>query len=82
MNYKFWLKNILIILGIIICIFLSYKFIIFYTPFLIAYIISLVIEPLIIKITEKSKWSRKTSSIIVLFVVFGIIIRTGVLGNI
>lgn len=81
MNYKYWLKKICIIVGILLAIFLSYKFIIFYTPFLIAYIISIIIEPLILKIAEKSKWSRKTSSIIVLVIVFGILVRFNILGN-
>ena len=74
MDYKYLLKKVLVIFLVVIAIILSYKFIIFYTPFLIGYIISLIIEPLIIKITEKSSLTRKSSSIIVLFLVFGILI--------
>ena len=70
MNYKYWLKQLLIILASISIFYLSYKFIIFYFPFLIAYIISLIIEPIIKLLSNKSGLTRKTSSIIVLVLVF------------
>lgn len=74
MDYKYWLKQIIIILLSIVVIFLSYKFIIFYMPFLIAYIISLIVEPIIKKISNKSGFTRKNSSIIVLILVFSLLI--------
>lgn len=66
-------KGIWVILGIIV-FFLAGKIFIFYTPFLIAYIISLIIEPLIKLVCKKTDWSRKASSIIVLVTIFTILI--------
>lgn len=74
MNYKYWLKQISIIIIAIAIIILSYKFLIFYMPFLIAYIISLIIEPFIRKLSNKTGITRKISSIIVLVIVFAILI--------
>ncbi len=54
--------------------YLSYRCFVFYSPFLIAYIISLLIEPIIKKITEKSNLNRKTCSIIVMIFFFSILI--------
>lgn len=65
---------------IILLVYLSYKFFIFYLPFLIAYLISLVIEPIITKITDKTSLNRKVSSIIVMFLVFSILIALTVWG--
>lgn len=74
MNYKYWFKQIGIIFLVLLILFFSYKFCIFYMPFLIAYIISLIVEPLIKKVTDKMGVTRKTSSIIVLILVFAILI--------
>lgn len=74
MDYKYWIKQISIILFSILLFFLGYKFIIFYLPFLIAYIISLIVEPLIKKFSAKSGLTRKSSSIIVLVFVFALLI--------
>lgn len=46
----------------------------FYIPFLIAYIISLLVEPLIKIINKKTDLSRKTSSIIVLATFFVVLV--------
>lgn len=45
----------------------------FYMPFLIGYIISILIEPMIRFLKNKTNISRKTSSIIVLIVVFALL---------
>ena len=66
MNY--WgkvLRNIVILLLSILGIYLGFKLAIFYMPFLIAFIISLMLEPVIKFIMRKTKLKRKTSSIIV-----------------
>ncbi len=72
------------IIGIIICILLVFlcKVAIFYIPFLIAYIISLIIDPVIKWVNKRTSLSRKTSSIIVLVTLFGIIIALVVWGTI
>lgn len=67
-------KRILMLIISIICIILAFKCAVFYMPFLIAVIISLMIEPLIKFVNKKTKLTRKTSAIIVLIIVFAIII--------
>lgn len=68
------LKNILFFVLTIVFLFLSFRLAIFYVPFLIAFIIASIIEPAIKKVTKWTKLTRKTSSIIVLIVTFGIIV--------
>lgn len=67
-------KKILNIFLILLLLFLSYKLFKFYLPFLIGYIISICIEPLIKKLTKATNLNRKTSSIIIMFLVFSILI--------
>ena len=61
---------VLTILGI----YLSFKLAIFYMPFLIAFVISLIIEPAIRALMNKARLTRRTSSIIIFIIVFGIIV--------
>lgn len=70
MNY--WtkvLKRIALFLILIISMFLAFKLAVFYMPFLIAFTISLLVEPLIKFVAKHSKFTRKTSAIFVLIVV-------------
>ncbi len=81
MNY--WgkvLKNIAVLLLSILGVYLGFKLAIFYLPFLIAFIISLMLEPAIRFIMRKTKLRRKTSSIIVFVVAIIIIVRPSCLG--
>lgn len=78
MNY--WSKvfrKLLILLFTILGIYLAFKFAIFYMPFLIAFILSLFIEPVIRFFMKNFKLKRKISSIIVLLISLSII--TGLL---
>lgn len=68
------IKNILILAISLICIFLTFKLAVFYIPFLIGFIISLLIEPIILFINKITKLTRRTSAIIVLLFIFTIII--------
>lgn len=68
------LKNILMLAASLILIFLSFKLAIFYLPFLIGFIISLLIEPLIKLITRKTKIERKKIAIFTLILIFGLLI--------
>lgn len=68
------LKNILMLGISLILIFLAFKLAVFYMPFLIGFIISLLVEPLIRMIVKKSKIERKKVAILVLVVIFGIIL--------
>lgn len=66
-------RKIIIFLFSIFCIFLGFKLAIFYIPFLIAFIISNLIEPLIRFCMKHFKLKRRTSSIIIFIIVLSII---------
>lgn len=68
------IRKIINIVLIILGVYFGIKLAIFYMPFLIAFVISLVIEPSIRFFMNKTKLSRKTSSIIIFIIVFAIII--------
>ena len=75
MNY--WrkvIKRIFIFFLTIIGVWLGFKLSVFYMPFLIGFIISLLTEPIIKKLANKTGLARKTSAIIVLIVIFTILI--------
>lgn len=67
-------KKILILIITLVAIFLAFKLALFYVPFLIGFIISLLIEPLIKLVNKKTKFSRKTSAILVMLCIFSILI--------
>lgn len=67
-------KRILYVMLILLGLYVSFKLSIFYMPFLVAFIISLIIEPAIKFIMKKTKWSRRTSSIIIFFAVSSILL--------
>ena len=76
-NIKYWsnvFKRILYISLTVIGIYLGYKFAMFYMPFLIAFLISTIMEPAIRFLMKKLNWTRKLSSIIIFIITFGIII--------
>lgn len=79
MNY--WgkvVKNIIVLALSILAVYLGFKLAVFYLPFLIAFIISLMIEPAIRFIMRKTKLRRKTSSIIIfmlaIFLIVGLLV--------
>lgn len=74
MDYKTIIKKVLIGIVIFALLVFSAKLFMFYIPFLIAYIISIIIEPIIKFINKKTDLSRKTSSVIVLITVFALLI--------
>ena len=76
-EFNYWvsvLKRIGYLVIAIFLTFLAFKLSLFYMPFLIAFIISLFMEPGIKKLMKKFKFSRRLSSIIVFIITFGIII--------
>ena len=78
MNY--WnkvLKNIFILTLSIIVVYFSFKLAVFFMPFLVAFVISLMLEPIIKFIMRKTKLTRRTSSIIVFII--AIVIICGIL---
>lgn len=75
MNY--WgrvLKNILVLALTILGVYLGFKLAIFYMPFLVAFIIALMLEPCIRFIMKKTKLKRKASSILVFVIAIVIIV--------
>lgn len=76
-TFKYWTSVLKRILGVVLAIFgvwASFKLVVFYLPFLIAFVISLVMEPWIRWIMKKLKLSRRVSAIIVFIITFGAII--------
>jgi sporulation integral membrane protein YtvI len=83
MNY--WgkvLKNLIVLALTILGVFLGFRLAFFYMPFLIAFILSLLLEPCIRFIMRKTKLKRKTSSIIVfliaIVIIVGLLIWSGI----
>ena len=75
MNY--WnkvIKNIFILVISIVFVYFAFKLAIFYMPFLVAFILSLILEPIIRLLMKKVKLSRRTSSIIIFIIAISIII--------
>lgn len=82
-NVSYWAnvgKRIIYVFAILISLYLSFKLAIFYMPFLIAFIISLMMEPAIRYLMRKTNLTRKISSIIIFIITFGIIIGALVWG--
>ena len=69
-NLKNISKGIFFYLLCIVCLYLSLKLFIFYMPFLFAFIISQILEPIIRFTNKKTGLTRKTSSILVLAIFF------------
>ena len=82
MDYLNIFKKSLIGIFLIFIFLVGCKLTIFYIPFLIAYIISIIIEPLIKWIYKRTSFSRKVSSIIVLVIIFSILTAIIIFGGI
>ena len=76
------IRKLLILIFTLLGIYLSFKLALFYLPFLIGFIISLLIEPVIKFISKKTKITRKASAIIVMLCIFSILISLIVFGAI
>lgn len=74
MEYKNILKKVGSLIVIFIILVVAAKLFVFYIPFLIAYIISLLVEPMIKWLHKKTDLSRKVSSIFILVTVFLVLI--------
>lgn len=69
-------KRILYVVFILLGLYIGLKLSVFYMPFLVAFIISLMVEPAIKFIMRKTNLTRKTSSIIIFVIVSLIILGT------
>lgn len=70
MDYICILKKSLIVILLIVIFFIGCKLSLFYIPFIIAYIISVIVEPIIVALSKRTGFSRKVNSIIVLATIF------------
>lgn len=68
------IRKIIDIVLIIIGIYIVSKLAIFYIPFLIAFVISLIVEPAIKYLMKKFNFTRRMSSVIIFLLVFSLII--------
>ncbi len=78
-DVSYWtrvLKRILSVVFILLGFYIGLKLSIFYMPFLVAFIISLIIEPAIKFIMRKTNLTRRTSSIIIFILVSIILLGT------
>lgn len=82
MSYLDIIKKFVLIILITILMIVVFKLTIFYIPFLVAYIISILVDPIIKWLNKKTSISRKICSIIVLFSIFAIIATTLIFGGI
>ena len=73
-DYLYIIKNCFLGIILVLSLLLLFRVTIFYIPFLIAYLISIIIDPLIRWLSKRTSLSRKTSSIIILFTIFSLII--------
>lgn len=74
MNY--WhkvIKNIFILAISVVAVYLAFKLAAFYIPFLVAFILSLMLEPIIRFLMRKLKLTRRTSSIFVFIIAIAVI---------
>lgn len=69
-------KRILYVVFILLGLYIGLKLSVFYMPFLVAFIISLMVEPAIKFIMKKTNLTRRTSSIIIFVIVSLIILGT------
>lgn len=67
-------KRIIVLVLSIIGIYLAFKLAVFYIPFLVAFVVSQLIEPLIKFVNKRTTLTRKTSAILVLIFVSALII--------
>ena len=76
-DLEYWTKvtkRLLIFILTCLGIFLAFKLAIFYIPFLIAFVVSLMVEPAIKKLCKKTNLERRNAAIIVLIIVSFILI--------
>lgn len=82
MSYLEIIKKFISIVLILIIMVVAFRLTIFYIPFLVAYIISIMVEPTIKWINKRTSISRKICSVIVLASMFALIASIIVLGGI
>lgn len=77
LDFNYWLKvakKLFVLALSVVLIFIGFKISVFYIPFLIAFILSLLIEPVIRFCMKKLKMRRKVSAILIFIIVLSIIV--------
>lgn len=82
MNYSCILKKIIIGSLLIALFFFVCKISLFYVPFIIAYVVSILVEPIIKFLNKRTNFSRKVNSIIVLATISILLVTILVWGTI
>lgn len=83
LDFNYWLKvakKLFIFALSVFLIYIGFKISLFYIPFLIAFILSLLIEPIIRFCMKKFKMRRKISAILIFIIVLSLIIGSITLG--
>lgn len=83
-DINYWskvLKRLFLLALTVVIILICFKLSVFYMPFLVSFVLALLLEPLIRFLMKKCKWTRRFSSIFVMVIALLIIARTFSMGN-
>lgn len=83
-DINYWskvLKRLFLLALTVVIILICFKLSVFYMPFLVSFVLALLLEPLIRFLMKKCKWTRRFSSIFVMVIAVLIIARTFSMGN-
>lgn len=83
-DINYWskvLKRLFLLALTVVIILICFKLSVFYMPFLVSFVLALLLEPLIRFFMKKCKWTRRFSSIFVMVIALLIIARTFSMGN-
>lgn len=80
MDYVSAIKKGITVILVITAVVFAGKLSIFYIPFIVAYVISIIVDPLIKWVSKRTNITRKVSSILVLATIFLIIISSIIFG--
>lgn len=76
-NLKYLVNVVFYILALVLCVFLVPKVIVFFMPFVLGWIISLIANPLVLFFEKKLKIKRKAGTVFVIVLVIAAVIGAG-----
>ena len=83
-DINYWskvLKRLFLLALIVGIILICFKLSVFYMPFLVSFVLALLLEQLIRFLMKKCKWTRRFSSIFVMVIAVLIIVRNFSMGS-
>ena len=83
-DINYWskvLKRLFLLALTVGIILICFKLSVFYMPFLVSFVLALLLEPLIRFLMKKCKWTRRFSSIFVMVIAVLIIVRNFSMGS-